>query len=138
VAAGLDESVPNAPPFVLRGRFVDLFDAELPVRTSITLAPGKRVLLYDLDAVKSLSPQVVAAACKVSHERFAGNVLNFSVEGIANTQAVVRILAPGIPSRVLVGGKALPQDNYVASSGTLPLRRQNSVDEMPVEVHFGP
>jgi hypothetical protein len=137
VAAGLDESVPNAPPLVLRGRFIDLFDAELPVRTSMALEPGKRALLYDLDAVKTSSPRVVAAACKLSQERFAGNILSFSAQGIANTEAVIRILAAGLPSRVLVGGKALPRDSSVASSGTLQLRFQNSVNETPVEVHFG-
>jgi hypothetical protein len=32
IAAGLDESIPNAASFVLHGRFIDLFDAQLPVR----------------------------------------------------------------------------------------------------------
>jgi hypothetical protein len=136
VAAGLDESIPNAPPVVLHGRFVDLFDAELPLRNELTLSPGKRALLFDLEAVKSRDPYVIAAACKVSDERYAHDLLKFNVEGIAETQAVVRILAPKRVLSVSVGGKTLPKEDYVASSNTLQMQFPNSVNETLVEVRF--
>ena len=63
VAAGLDESLSDAP-HVLRGRFVDLFEAGLPVLESVELAPGSRHLLFDLDRAPS-PPAVIASACKV-------------------------------------------------------------------------
>ena len=138
IAAGLDESIPNAASFVLHGRFIDLFDAQLPVRNEITLSPGKRALLFDLDAINPTRAQVVAAACPVSHIRFENDALEFNAEGVADTEAVVRILAQGTPSRVLVAGKVLPPDDCVASAGTLQLRFQNSVKGVTVAVHFAP
>src|SRR5262249_53078307 len=48
VAAGLDESL-EAAPHVIRGHFVDLFDGRLPVVDSVTLKPGGRHFLLDLD-----------------------------------------------------------------------------------------
>ena len=56
IAAGLDESVPGAVPQELTGRFVNLFDARLPVLQHVTLTPGSRYLLLDLDRVGAKSP----------------------------------------------------------------------------------
>jgi hypothetical protein len=138
IAAGLDESIPDAASFVLHGNFIDLFDAQLPLRNEVTLSPSKRALLLDLEAIKATSPLVVAAACQVSQTRFEGDTLEFNAEGVADTEAVVRILAPGAPVGVVVAGKTLPPEDWVASGGTLQLRFQNSVQAVPVEVHFAP
>ena len=40
IAAGLDESVPDAAPVMLRGRFISLFDPTLAVVTEVALDPG--------------------------------------------------------------------------------------------------
>src|SRR5688500_13956023 len=45
VASGLDESLPNTPAPVLRGRFLDLFDADLPIVSTVELSAGRRALL---------------------------------------------------------------------------------------------
>ncbi len=66
IAAGLDESLRDTSPTVLHGRFIDLFDAELPVLTDVTLSPGKRSLLFDLDKLETAKPTVAAAASRVS------------------------------------------------------------------------
>ena len=92
---GAGRSIPNAASFVLQGRFIDLFDAQLPVRIEVTLFPSKRALLFDLDAIHPTRAQVVAAACQVSQTRFESDALEFNAEGVADTEAVVRILAPG-------------------------------------------
>ncbi len=138
VAAGLDESLPSAKSFELHGHFIDLFDASLPVRTDLALSPGKRALLFDLDAVKSSNPKVLAAACKVSKERFASSTLSFSTEGIADTQAVVRMLAPHKPSRIMINGQLVPTEDYTSAGSTLQLRFPNSVSGVPVDVEFVP
>ena len=62
IAAGLDESVAGEPR-VLRGRFVNLFDSELTVRTTVELTPGSRWFLLDIDAAKARPPAVLASAC---------------------------------------------------------------------------
>ncbi len=138
VAAGLDESTPDAKPHELHGKFVDLFDADLPILTSATLTAGKRALLVDLNQVRSGSPSVVAAACRVTGEHSDGRTLRFQAEGIGDTQAVVRILAPSPPQEIRVSGKPLDASQYDYSDGTLRIRFANSVDRLPVEVRFAP
>ncbi|MDD2765803.1 MAG: hypothetical protein PHE83_17720 [Opitutaceae bacterium] len=134
VAAGLDESVPEVQPAVLSGRFVDLFDAELPVRDHVDLAPGKRVLLFDLDAARGTPPHVVAAACRIRSERFDGAALTFTAEGIAETRGVVRVAVPRPPAKVLVAGKPVEDAEYDAASATVRLVFPNTVEPMPVEI----
>ena len=94
IAAGLDESVPNAKPYVLRGRFIDLFDSSLPILSSVSVTPGKRILLFDLNATPAgANPSVIAAACRIREQTASAEKLSFLVDGIENTQAVVRIHA---------------------------------------------
>ena len=82
VAAGLDESVPDAKPYVLHGRYLNLFDPELTVLNSVTVAPRTRMLLLDLNSVKSGDLRVVAAACRVRDEKTDGETLQFRADGI--------------------------------------------------------
>ena len=57
VAAGLDESLPEGKPYVLRGSYLNLFDPELAVLSDVTIAPGTRMLLLDLNRVKGTGSQ---------------------------------------------------------------------------------
>lgn len=136
IAAGLDESVPEAKPFLLRGRFIDLFNADLPVLHQVLLTPGKRFLLFDLDAGSDPGPHVVAAACRVRNEHISGKSLLFEAEGIGDTQAVVECAMKSQPEQVLVDGKPAGQQTYDAASRTLQLRFPNSTSPIPVEIKF--
>ena len=81
--AGLDESVAG-DPHVLRGRFVDLFDAGLPIVETVTLAPGSRRLLLDLERAlaRSPAPAVLASAGKVlGAEKSADGAFKFYCRG---------------------------------------------------------
>jgi hypothetical protein len=83
IAAGLDESVPNAKPYVLRGRFIDLFDSSLPILSSVSVTPGKRILLFDLNATPAgANPSVIAAACRIREQTASAEKLSFLVDGI--------------------------------------------------------
>lgn len=136
VGAGLDESLPNSAPAVLRGRFVDLFDAALPLRSEVALTPGKRVLLVNLDHYQTGRARVVAAACRVRDEAVAGRTLRFRASGIAETNAVVRLLLPAPPKAVLVNGKQLAPADFDFAAGTLRLRFPNSPDGVSVGVRW--
>lgn len=136
VAAGLSESVLNAKPASLKGRFIDLFDPELPVLSTIDLVPGKRALLLDLAAGGKREPAVMAAACRVREERFNDNVLSFRADGIAETRAVVRITAPQKPTAVLVGGQPLDPAQFDFADGLVRLRFPNSAAGQLVELRF--
>src|SRR6202012_1407932 len=84
IAAGLDESI-EAPPRELSGRFVNLFDAQLSVQEKISIAPGTRWFLLDLDLAQTDLPRLLACACKaVAQEESAGRA-SYIVEGVAET-----------------------------------------------------
>ena len=134
VAAGLDESLPDAAAPRLTGRFVDLFDADLPVRAEVTLTPGRRVLLVDLDRFPRERPRIVAAACRVTGEAVTPTAVRFRADGIAETEAVVRLILPKPPRSVRVGGTPLPADAWDYSDGTLRLRFPNTSAGVAVEI----
>ncbi len=94
VAAGLDESTTDAP-LTLRGHFLDLFDPRLPVVNEVTLKPGSRRLLYDLDpAGRAVGPQVLAAASKILDPKIVGGGFSFIAEGPSNTRGVAWVRLP--------------------------------------------
>ena len=130
VAAGLDESVAGDPQ-TLRGRFVDLFDAGLPIVDAVSLAPGSRRLLLDLDRAlaRTPAPAVLASACKVlGAEKTADGGFKFFAEGPEKTEAVVRLALAGEPKEVTVDGKALEAASrtWDAGSNTVLLRFPNA------------
>ena len=136
IASGLDESLPDAKPFTLRGHFIDLFDAGLPLLSEATLIPGRRMLLFDVDAPHASEPGVIAAACRIRDERTEGSTLRFTAEGIADTQATVRIRAPRVPAEVTIGREHAGDVQYEAASGTILLRFSNSISPIQITVKF--
>jgi hypothetical protein len=139
VAAGLDESLAG-PPHVLRGRFLDLFEARLPVLETVTLTPGSRRLLLDVDKARArvAGPTVLASACKVlGEERAADGALRFHAEGPAKTGAVVRVALPAAPKTVTIDGQPLDGDarKWDPSSRTLWLSFPNAATGRRVVVH---
>ena len=126
VAAGLDESLSDAPRR-LTGRFIDLFDAGLPLVESVTLTPGRRCLLLDLDRVWG-RPRILAAACKTrGPRRLPGGGFRFHAAGPDKTEAAVRLRLARAPVSVTLDGRALPSKAWTwdRASHTLLLRFPN-------------
>jgi hypothetical protein len=136
VAAGLDESIPDAKPPVLRGRYLNLFDPELPVLDTVTITPNSRMLLLNLNTPKTSEPKIMAAACRIREERVESAVLRFQAEGISDTNTIVQVASRRPPTEVLVNGRPLETSKYDFSQGMLRLRFANSVEPVKVEVHF--
>lgn len=135
VAAGL-EAAPGESDHVLKGRFVDLFDAGLKVVDSVTLDPNRRALLLDLDRVPSDGPRVLASACKVTDEAPKGQGLSFFARGPQNITASVRVALAKAPGSVTVAGKPLDAESQTwdEASKTLLIRFPNSADAVHVEI----
>ncbi|HKN21693.1 MAG TPA: hypothetical protein VJX73_09765 [Terracidiphilus sp.] len=136
IAAGLDDSIPNAAPVSLHGRFIDLFDANLPILPSITLAPGVRDLLFDLTYAAGTTPRVAAAACAVRNIRATPHQLSFTATGIADTTAAVRIQSRLKPTQVAIAGQTLPSSAYQVEDGTILLHFANSVEPVSIDIRF--
>lgn len=139
IGAGIDDSLSPSRPYTLHGRFVDLFNADLPVLSRVTISPNARILLIDLDRLeKSNVPRTVAASCRVTHEQATTDRLSFDADGIADTNAVVRIETARKPSKVLVGGVALGMGDFETSANTLLIHFLNATSPTRIEVNFAP
>jgi hypothetical protein len=136
VAAGLTESVPDNSK-VMDGRFISLFDSELKVRKSITLAPGSRFLLLDLDSTQSAEPRVLASAGKVLPIQQEQRVLSLMVEGVADTPGVVLVRAPNnAPERITLAGEKLETFEYSSQERLLWIRFRNESKPRELVVRF--
>jgi hypothetical protein len=136
IAAGLDESI-GGEPRVLRGRFINLFDSELRVRQEVTLTPGSRFFLLDLDAAQPREATVLASACKALPLRREPDSLVLAVEGVAQTPAVV--LLGGIkrpPRQVRLADEPLTTFSYSAAERLLWIRFPNAASPRQLETQF--
>jgi hypothetical protein len=124
IAAGLDESVAGEPR-ILRGRFINLFDPALRLQTSITIAPGSRWFLLDLDAAEAGPPRVLLSACKSLPATGAAGALSPTVEGVARTPAIVLCRMPEAPRKITLAGQPVDDFNYDAQEKLLWIRFRN-------------
>ncbi len=135
IAAGLDESLATAPR-TLQGRFVNLFDPELRVRTSVTLSPASRAFLMDLEAVKSGTPRVLASACKTVTSRADARLLTLAVEGVADTPAVVLVHTSRPAQTITLAGEPVKDFEYSAADRLLWIRFANASRARELRVAF--
>jgi hypothetical protein len=136
VAAGLDESI-GGPDAVLNGRFLDLFDAALPTVDVVTLKPGSRRLLLDLDKIPGPGPLVLASACKVLGTKTElDGTFSFQAEGPDGIEAVVCLRLSGAPKSVKVDGQTLSDAarTWEPATKTLRLRFPNKSAGCRVEI----
>ncbi len=133
VAAVLDESVSDIP-LRLEGRFIDLYDPNLPVCEGVELAPGSQGLYYDLRKAPR-GPAILAAASRASEIRKDRRRFSYLCKGPLETVNVTRIRVPRQPVRVTAGGQEIA---YVwdAASRTCLLRFENDPDGVPVEIRW--
>ena len=135
IGAGLDEAV-AAPPKVLTGRFVNLFDPALAVQHSVTLSPGARVFLLDLDAVKAGEPKVVASACKALLASADDHLATWTVEGVNETPAIILISTDKAPRSIQLDQHPLDSFTYDSSEQLLSIHFPNASRPRKLCVEF--
>lgn len=125
IAAGLDESIAGEPK-ILRGHFVNLFDPELRALDTVTLTPGSRYFLRDLDAVTPEGkPELLASACKALPVKSADKSNSFWIEGVAQTPAVLLFRSAQPPASVTLDGEPIGQTEFSKKDGLLWIRFVN-------------
>ena len=133
VAAALDESVSDAP-LRLEGRFIDLYDPNLPVCEGVDLAPGTQGLFYDIRKAPR-APAILAAASRASEIRKSGHSFSYLCKGPLETTNVTRILLPRQPVSVTAAGKEIDRQ-WDSASKTCLLRFDNDPNGVPVEIRW--
>jgi hypothetical protein len=135
IAAGLDEPIAGEP-YKLDGHFVNLFDPELRVQTNISLVPGSREYLLNLDAVSGRGPQLLASACRARLAKRSAHEIAFSVNGVGNTSANMLLRLAKQPASISLDGKNLQDFTYSAEEKLLWIRFPNNAQIQNLAAYF--
>ena len=135
IAAGLDESI-EGNPHTLSGRFVNLFDAELRVQNNISIAPGSRWFLLDLDATRTGRPHLLASACKTLLQAQTDDQISFTVEGVEDTPAIMLLESVKAPRAVTLNGKNVATFAYSTAEQLLWIHFQNNIAPQELAVQY--
>jgi len=135
IAAGLDESVGGAAR-TLRGRFINLFDSELRLQREVTLSPGTRFVLLDVDAPEITGRALLASACRAVPRKQAADEISYLVEGVANTPGAALFRASHAPRSVQLDGKVVDTVNYDAAQKLLWVRFTNEAAPRELSLQF--
>jgi hypothetical protein len=135
IAAGLGESV-EGNSHTLSGRFVNLFDAELRLQNDISITPGSRWFLLDLDAAHAGRPYLLASACKALLKAQTNNQISFTVEGVGDTPAIMLLDSGKAPQAVTLNGKNVTTFEYSTKEQLLWIRFQNNTAPQELAVQY--
>jgi hypothetical protein len=92
--------------------------------------------MLDVNWFQSSTPRVLAASARITNEHSSGDTIAFRAEGIADTNAVVRILCTKAPRRVTIDNNPVPPNEYEYRGRTLLLRFTNKATPQQVQVDF--
>jgi hypothetical protein len=135
IAAGLDEST-EGNPRALHGRFVNLFDSELRVLNDVSIDPGSRWFLLDLEGARGDRPHLLASACRALPQKQTGDQISFTVEGVGQTPAIVLLESIKAPLAVTLDGKNLTTFEYSANERLLWIHFENDVTPRELAVRY--
>jgi hypothetical protein len=131
IAAGMDES--NSPSQTLTGDYVDLFDSELRVQTSIGLKPNSRHFLVNL---KQINRTVIASAGQVTESTSTSSQWQGSIEGVGRTQGIILLRTKLQPTSASVDDKPLSVSDYDSTRHLLWLRMPLTASPQMISVRF--
>ncbi|MBD3268090.1 hypothetical protein GF373_15605 [bacterium] len=139
IAAVLDESI-NTRPFRVTGPVIDLYNPNLPIIKEKYINPGQRAFLYNLNRNTKKAPCVLAAAARISQEKFENGVYSFTSKSPADTQGILRLLAPKKPTEVMIKNHEnetiKKKFEWDPLSKTLVLRYPNHPDGVHIQCRF--
>lgn len=135
ITSGLDEPA-STSVHVLNGNFVSLFDPALRVQNTVSLTPGSRQFLLDLDVARTGKAHLLASACKALLQDQADDHLRFAVEGVGDTQGIVLLEAVRPPRAVVLDGQPLDTYEYSAENHLLWIHFANEARPRELSVQF--
>jgi hypothetical protein len=98
-------------PTLIRGSYIDLFDARLRIVEDPQVGEGERRLLLDPSFFPTTRARVLAASAKVINEQATSNTLRFAVTNIEardeHDLTAIRLLMPRPAKNITVDGKPL-------------------------------
>ncbi len=136
LASVLDETK-STEPLHLHGHYIDLFSAQLKILNEVTLPPGTRCWLLDLDSVYGKRPMPLCCGGRISDWTVAKNEIRFSTSSPAGIKLKARILLNDSPLRVIVNKQTIDSWQWDKKSQTLFLSYPvTSADPVCVQIQF--
>ncbi len=135
IGAVLRESV-SEEPLVLKGRFIDLLEPELPVKNEVQVAPDRQCWLIDLDRVTATAPAALAASGRVENWNANERGVEFQLETPTKIANAVRLLLEAKPSVVRIDGENSDAWQWDDASRTLLIRHQGNPKGTQIAVVF--
>lgn len=136
----VDENADQSP-YTIKGKFIDLFDPEIPVLEQKQVKPGEQAFLYNIGSVKNAgTPQVLAAASRVYDETHTKNSYTFIAKSPLNTTNVMRVLLPARVKEIKVtdatGSVVQANTSWDALSKTVFLSFENNPEGVQVQLRW--
>ena len=127
IAACIEESISDQP-LELKGLFVDIFNAELPVQENVTLRPGQRAWLMDVNKLEENKAEPVASAARFERWKEIDDGLEFELTNPKDVVVATRIRLPKQPTKMMVGQEEFADYTWHEKSKTmffkLPINQQ--------------
>jgi len=120
LAAALTEST-TTNPLQLQGRFVNLFDPNLEIVESISIQPGERAWLLDLNRANIEAPAVLASSCRVESKTTSddGTVARFETSSPTGIEAVSLFKLNARPETLKINGVETQEFRWDEQTKTL-------------------
>lgn len=134
LAACLDESISDEP-LVLKGNYVDLFDAALPIYSELTLPPGTRKWLLNLDKVSAPGVWPLVCGGRIGDWKADKSGVSCTIGAAQGVNVIARWRLEKAPSALTVAGAAPTEQKWDEASKTLYFSYPSASAE-PVEVRL--
>jgi hypothetical protein len=133
IAACLRESI-SETPLELKGLFVDIFDANLPVLDRVTLQPGQQAWLLDLNRLDQDKAQPVASAERFETWTQLDHGVEFVLSGPTGVRVISRIRLPKRPTSIMSGDRELSEYQWHEESHTVCFQFPTAVSRQRIKV----
>jgi hypothetical protein len=104
IAACLEDSI-SEKPLELKGLFVDVFDNALSVHESVTVKPGQRAWLMDLNKLEKDKAEPIASAGRIETWKTVDNGVEFELTAPKAVTIVTRLRLPKKPAMMTIDGE---------------------------------
>jgi hypothetical protein len=133
IAACLRESV-SETPLELKGLFVDIYDANLPVLEGVTLEPGQQAWLLDLDRLDPDRPEPIASAGRFETWTQTDHGVEFVLSAPEGVRIVSRIRLPKRPTSIMMEGRELTEYQWQEKSRTVFFESRAGIPRQTVKI----
>jgi len=138
IAAVMDESVSKAS-LALKGRFIDVLTAGMPVLQEKIIASNSHALLLDLNYFKAKKAQVLLSSSRIREQQTDANAFHFTCRGPLKTNGWTIVRLPKKPSAIAISCDqvALPFDwNWDQDNGLAYINIENKAKPVHVSINF--